>query len=94
MEIRSNVRKQPGRFAGGRSTTPDDTQKLQADESSVEVDDGLLVARLKRRDPAAMEELVRVHGGKLYGVAWRFMRNEHDAEAVMQNALVALESPL
>jgi hypothetical protein len=33
MEIRSNVEKQPGRFAGVRSTTPYEAQQIQADDS-------------------------------------------------------------
>lgn len=32
MEIRSNVEKQPGRFAGARSTTPYESQLVQADD--------------------------------------------------------------
>ena len=59
-------------------------------EPSVQVDDALLVARLKQRDRSAWEELIRVRGAKLRGVALRFMRNEHDAEDVMQDALAAV----
>jgi hypothetical protein len=33
MEIRSNIEKQPGRFAGVRSTTPYEAQQVQADDS-------------------------------------------------------------
>ena len=33
LEIRSNVEKQPGRFAGVRSTTPYEAQQVQADDS-------------------------------------------------------------
>jgi stalled ribosome rescue protein Dom34 len=33
MEIRSNVEKQPGRFAGTRSTVPYDAQLIKADDS-------------------------------------------------------------
>lgn len=33
LEIQSNVEKQPGRLAGVRSTTPYESQKLQADDS-------------------------------------------------------------
>lgn len=33
MEIRSGVEKQPGRFAGVRSTTPHEAQQVQADDS-------------------------------------------------------------
>ena len=33
LEIQSNVEKQPGRLAGVRSTTPYESQKLQADDT-------------------------------------------------------------
>ena len=33
MEIKSNVEKQPGRFAGVRSTTPYEPQQVSADDS-------------------------------------------------------------
>jgi RNA polymerase sigma-70 factor (ECF subfamily) len=59
-------------------------------EPSVQVDDALLVARLKQRDRSAWEELLRERGAKLHGVALRFMRDEHDAEDVVQDALVAV----
>ena len=49
-----------------------------------------LVARLKQRDTSALEELVQVHGAKMYGVALQFMRNEYDAREVMQDALVSI----
>ena len=49
-----------------------------------------LVERLKARDKSAMEELVRLHGSKLYGLALQIMRNEDDAQEVLQDALVAV----
>ena len=33
LEIKSNVERQPGRFAGVRSTTPYEAQQVQADDS-------------------------------------------------------------
>ena len=33
LEIKSNIEKQPGRFAGVRSTTPYEAQQAQADDS-------------------------------------------------------------
>ncbi len=53
-------------------------------------DDGALVERLKNRDKSAMEDLIRLHGSKLYGLAQQIMRNEDDAQEVMQDALVAI----
>jgi len=59
-------------------------------ESPVRHDDELLVQRLKARDRSALEDLLRVHGAKLYGVALQFMRNEYDAREAMQDALVSV----
>jgi RNA polymerase sigma-70 factor, ECF subfamily len=55
-----------------------------------QIDDTQLVARLKQRDKSALEDLVHVHGAKMYGVALQFMRNEYDAHEVMQDALVSI----
>ena len=46
--------------------------------------------RLKQRDKSALDDLVQVHGAKLYGVALQFMRNDSDAQEVMQDALVSI----
>ena len=55
-----------------------------------QIDDAQLVARLKQRDRSALEDLIHVHGAKMYGVALQFMRNEYDAREVMQDALVSI----
>jgi RNA polymerase sigma-70 factor (ECF subfamily) len=55
-----------------------------------QIDDTQLVARLKQRDKSALEDLVQIHGAKMYGVALQFMRNEYDAREVMQDALVSI----
>src|SRR5436309_15806860 len=49
-----------------------------------------LVARLKARDKAALEDLLREHGGRLYGVALQIMRNETDAQEAVQDALITI----
>jgi RNA polymerase sigma-70 factor (ECF subfamily) len=59
-------------------------------KADTQIDDVQLVARLKQRDKSALEELVQVHGAKMYGVALQFMRNEHDAREVMQDALISI----
>jgi RNA polymerase sigma-70 factor (ECF subfamily) len=56
----------------------------------IQISDTELVARLKRRDKRALEDLVRIHGAKLYGVALQFVRNETDAQDVVQDALVSI----
>jgi RNA polymerase sigma-70 factor (ECF subfamily) len=55
-----------------------------------QIGDAQLVARLKQRDRSALEQLVQIHGAKMYGVALQFMRNEYDAREVMQDALVSI----
>lgn len=47
-----------------------------------------LVRRLKRRDKLAMAEFLRKHGTKMYGVAMQLMRNETQAQEVVQDALI------
>jgi len=59
-------------------------------KTDAQIDDVQLVARLKKRDRSALEELVQIHGAKMYGVALQFMRNETDAREVMQDALVSI----
>lgn len=53
-------------------------------------DDATLVQRLKARDRTALEDLLHRHGSKLFGVAMQIMRNETDAQEVMQDALIAI----
>lgn len=53
-----------------------------------QLDDVALVERLKMRDRQALEELVRRHGAKIYGVALQITRDEHEAQEVVQDALV------
>ena len=55
-----------------------------------QIDDVQLVARLKRRDRCALEDMIQLHGAKMYGVALQFMRNEYDAREAMQDALVSV----
>lgn len=52
--------------------------------------DTALVERLKARDPVALEDLLAVHGGRLYAVALQITRNETDAQEVVQDALIAI----
>jgi len=49
-----------------------------------------LVARLKQRDRSALEELLREHGARIYGVALQITRNETEAQEVMQDALITI----
>src|SRR5881396_1792499 len=54
------------------------------------LDELTLVQRLKARDKTALEDLLQAHGGKLFGVAMQFMRNQTDAQEVMQDALIQI----
>jgi RNA polymerase sigma-70 factor (ECF subfamily) len=48
-----------------------------------------LVARLRRGEEAAFEELVRSFGGRLLAVAKRFLPNEEDAQDALQDAFLS-----
>jgi RNA polymerase sigma-70 factor (ECF subfamily) len=52
-------------------------------------DETTLVARLRNGDPLAFEMLVRMFGGRLLAVARRFVRNEQDAQDIVQSAYLS-----
>ena len=53
------------------------------------IDEALLVTRLRRGDEGAFEELVRTFGGRLLAVARRFVRNDEDAQDIVQSAYLS-----
>ncbi len=53
------------------------------------MDESSLVERLRGKEDAAFEELVRAHGGRLLAVARRFLRNEEDARDAVQDAFLS-----
>jgi RNA polymerase sigma-70 factor, ECF subfamily len=53
------------------------------------VDEDFLVNRLRAGDERAFEELVRTFGGRLLAVARRFVRNESDAQDIVQSAYLS-----
>jgi RNA polymerase sigma-70 factor, ECF subfamily len=53
------------------------------------VDEDFLVTRLRAGDERAFEELVRTFGGRLLAVARRFVRNEADAQDIVQSAYLS-----
>jgi RNA polymerase sigma-70 factor (ECF subfamily) len=53
------------------------------------VDEALLVRRLRAGDERAFEELVRTFGGRLLAVARRFVRNDEDAQDIVQSAYLS-----
>src|SRR5581483_1510694 len=49
-------------------------------------DEETLLAGLKARDDQAFETLVRMYGGRMLAVARRFVRNDDDAQDIVQSA--------
>jgi len=47
-----------------------------------------LVRRAKRRDAAALRELIDQHKDRLFAFIWRMVRNQHDAEEICQEAFL------
>ena len=52
-------------------------------------DDDTLLAALKSGDEQAFETLVRLYGGRMLAVARRFVRNDDDAQDVVQTAYLS-----
>ncbi len=69
-------------LAGGPSSAETAAVVSSASESS-------LLARLRAGEDAAYQELLRIHGGLLLGVARRLMRNEEDARDCLQDAFLS-----
>jgi RNA polymerase sigma-70 factor (ECF subfamily) len=53
------------------------------------VSDEILVERARAKDEAAFEELVGRYEDKLYRLAMRFVRNETDAQEILQDAFLS-----
>jgi RNA polymerase sigma-70 factor (ECF subfamily) len=53
------------------------------------VDEAILVTRLRGGDDQAFEDLVRTFGGRLMAVARRFVRNDEDAQDIVQSAYLS-----
>lgn len=53
-------------------------------------DDSALVSRARAGDLAAFEALVTRHERRVYALAFRILRNEHDAEDVTQQTFVSV----
>jgi len=59
-------------------------------ESLQDFDDAELVRRAKAGDMAAFEELTSRHEQRVYALALRMLRNEHDAEDVTQQTFLSV----
>lgn len=64
---------------------PSDEQRVQRDGQASEAQ---LVERLRRGDERAFEELARDNAGRLYAMAYRMLRHEHDAQEAVQEAML------
>jgi RNA polymerase sigma-70 factor, ECF subfamily len=53
------------------------------------LDEAILLTRLRAGDERAFEDLVRTFGGRLLSVARRLVRNEEDAQDVVQSAYLS-----
>jgi RNA polymerase sigma-70 factor (ECF subfamily) len=53
------------------------------------VDEAILITRLRAGDERAFEDLVRTFGGRLLTVARRFVRNDEDAQDIVQSAYLS-----
>jgi RNA polymerase sigma-70 factor, ECF subfamily len=62
---------------------------VRAEATTGAISDEELVARARDRDLGAFETLVERHEERLYRVAMRLLRNENDAQEVLQDALVS-----
>jgi len=49
--------------------------------------DDLLLDRLKAGEESALDDLVDAYGGRIYQLAFRYLRNKEDAEEVVQDVL-------
>jgi RNA polymerase sigma-70 factor (ECF subfamily) len=53
-------------------------------------DDGALAARLAARDPSALRAVIAHHAGPLHRVAYRMTGDAHEAEDIVQEAVLRL----
>lgn len=69
----------------------DPDSRMQPDPRSEE---GALLIALRAGDPGAFEQLVREHAPRMLAVARRYLRQEDDAEAAVQDAFVSAHRAL
>lgn len=61
-----------------------------ASSSALAVDDAAMTARLAARDAAALREVIAAHAAALHRVAYRMTGDAHEAEDIVQEALLRL----
>jgi RNA polymerase sigma-70 factor (ECF subfamily) len=69
---------------------PSATPSPTAPDVAVSGDDGALAARLAARDPGALREVIARHAGSLHRVAYRMTGDAHEAEDIVQEAVLRL----
>ena len=62
---------------------------MNATAHDVAADEAGLLVRLRAGDELAFEALVRTHGGRLLAVARRFVRDDADAQDIVQSAYLS-----
>jgi RNA polymerase sigma-70 factor (ECF subfamily) len=62
---------------------------LPTSSAATPVDEMALLSQLRRGEPDAYETLVRTHGGHLLAVARRFVRDDADAQDIVQSAYLS-----
>jgi RNA polymerase sigma-70 factor (ECF subfamily) len=58
-------------------------------DAAAQLSDEILVERARTKNEAAFEELVNRYEDKLYRLAMRFVRNETDAQEILQDAFLS-----
>jgi RNA polymerase sigma-70 factor (ECF subfamily) len=59
------------------------------DRNECDSEDTQLLARVRAGDESACEALVRLHGGRMFAVARRFLRTEEDGADAVQDAFLS-----
>jgi RNA polymerase sigma-70 factor (ECF subfamily) len=67
--------------------TPSPTRQLAADSQA---QDAGLMERVRRRDPAALQELYDRHAGVVYGLGLRILRDSTEAQDLVQDVFLHL----
>ncbi len=72
------------------SGEPSTTAPHRADWGADPGADAALVARLAARDPAALRAAIALYGGALHRIAYRMCGDAHEAEDIVQEAMLRL----
>lgn len=79
--------------ASAGTVSPGNGLKAEAKRSKhagVRPEDAALLSRLRLGDPAAVETLLDLHHGKVYGLAMSILKNNRDAEEVAQDVFLSV----